>query len=107
MSATEEVETKVEEPTNEKTTTTATKSERKVRSAARLQRKATEAGVRSAGDARKAMIEAVKKRDYSIEIMDKLWQQAIAIAKDAGKKTVQKKDVERVLNVIDTMESLK
>lgn len=97
--------------TNEKTPETpettevevaSTKAERQVRSAARLQRQAKKVNIRSSTKARKAMMEAVKERDYNLQTMDKLWKEAIGIAQDAGKKTVQEKDVERVLSIVDS-----
>jgi histone H3/H4 len=88
---------------NEVEAPTQTTSERQVRSAARLQREAKKLGIRSSTKARKIMMEAVKEHNYSLEDMDKLWQQAIGIAQDSKKKTVQEKDVLRVLSIVQAM----
>ena len=49
--------------------------------------------------ARKILVEFVKEMDYSVEKMDQLWIHAMSIATDSGKKTVQERDINRVIDI--------
>lgn len=71
----------------------------KTRSGARLQYLSKQHNFRSSHPARKILVEFVKEMDYSVEKMDQLWIHAMSIATDSGKKTVQERDINRVIDI--------
>ena len=85
---------------------TKVKKPRQVKSRARLQRLAMDGEMHSSGASRKAMMDEVKKRGYSMEQMESLWQRAIAIAKGAHRKTVHESDVKHIFSILDALTPL-
>lgn len=101
--ATQEMEVvDVDVPVTSSSTTTTTSQKPTKLSAAQLQRLAKANDVRSSQGARKLVMDYAKDHtNYSSDTMEQMWMDAIAVAQNGGKKTVQECDVSLVLKIVE------